>query len=438
LVRARGRFRLRAPQKLRNGHWPRQCRLTAEGALRPEGAIRTRAKPGSRRHGVDPDPVDGERCARVDAVMNTLATQPTTALPGATARGVGWLHRWRLRLVHILPLAALYGLAVGIKDSPLHANWESPGRFLLETFAGELFGGAFLFTLVAAVDASEIEGRARTLAYAVATVAAAAISLGIVQFLFVWLGVWSSPPWSMPVTFWANFGKSLVECGLAVVLYRLWQRDRARASTLRGIRFERADVLRRTTESQLQAMQARIDPAFLFDTMTAIERTYEHDAATGDRLLDDLITYLRAALPEMLNTTSTLGRETDLARAYLDIGRVRYGVDLSFEIVVPEALRDARFPPMILLPLVDHALNSVRSAESARIRIESREASGVVEVWIDMSPITARSHETPERVRMRLRDLYGERAALTLARGADAGERISVEIPHAEAASADR
>ncbi len=372
--------------------------------------------------------------------MNILATQLTTSLQDTTARGVGWFHRWRLQVVRILPLAALFGLVVGIKDfTTIAIGMTSVGRLFLEAFASELFVGTFLFALVAAVDASKLEGRARMLAYAVATVTAPAVCTVVGQFLFLWLGVWPSPPpWSLPALFWANFGKDLVECGLAVIAYRLWQRDRARAHAFRGIRTERAEILRRTTESHLQAMQARIDPSFLFDTMNAIERTYEHDAATGDRLLDDLIVYLRAALPEMMNTSSTLGRECELARAYLDIGRVRYAIDLSFDIIVPDTLRDVRFPPMILLPLVDHALDSVKSAPSARLRIESRETSDGIELRIDMSPITALSHDTPDRLRLRLRDLYGERAALTLSPCPDGGERISVEISHAEAASTDR
>ena len=66
-------------------------------------------------------------------------------------------------------------------------------------------------------------------------------------------------------------------------------------------------------------MQARVEPRFLFNTLAQVERLYEIDAQRADRMLDDLIVYLRAALPQLRETTSTLSREIELAKAYLNI-----------------------------------------------------------------------------------------------------------------------
>ena len=119
---------------------------------------------------------------------------------------------------------------------------------------------------------------------------------------------------------------------------------------------ERARTAKRTLESRLQAMQARVEPTFLFNTLSQVRDLYRADVAHGERMLDELIAYLRAAMPKMRDTSSTIGQELELVRAYLVIVRLRLGERLAFEIETPKEIGDARMPPMMLLPLVDHAI----------------------------------------------------------------------------------
>src|SRR4029079_714604 len=92
------------------------------------------------------------------------------------------------------------------------------------------------------------------------------------------------------------------------------------------------------------------------------------------RMLDDLIAYLRAAMPMMRDTSSTVAQEVELARTYLDIVKIRLGNRLTFDTHVPPGLEYARMPPMMLLPLVDHAivhgLERSRADGTLRIAIE--------------------------------------------------------------------
>jgi Histidine kinase len=103
-------------------------------------------------------------------------------------------------------------------------------------------------------------------------------------------------------------------------------------------------------------MQARVEPPFLFNTLAQVKRLYEMDATLAQRMLDDLVAYLRAAMPHMRDTSSTMKQEIELARAYLDIVKIRLGDRLAFDIQVPEGAGDVRMPPMMLLPLIDHAV----------------------------------------------------------------------------------
>ena len=73
-------------------------------------------------------------------------------------------------------------------------------------------------------------------------------------------------------------------------------------------------------------------------------------------MLGSLIRYLRAALPQMREQASTLSREVEMVRAYLEIQRVRMGERLRFSIAVPPDLAGRSMPPMMLISLVENAI----------------------------------------------------------------------------------
>ena len=95
---------------------------------------------------------------------------------------------------------------------------------------------------------------------------------------------------------------------------------------------ERNQLEKNVLEARLQLMQAQVEPHFLFNTLANVQHLVETDAAAASRMLDSLIQYLRAALPQMREGATNLGRELDMARAFLDIHRVRMGSRLEYRI----------------------------------------------------------------------------------------------------------
>jgi sensor histidine kinase YesM len=77
----------------------------------------------------------------------------------------------------------------------------------------------------------------------------------------------------------------------------------------------------------------------------------------------------------MRSTTSTVGREIELVRKYVEILNVRLGHRLTFDINVPARLEEMSLPPMMLLPLVDHAI--VHGLEQSR-------ADGTISASVDL------------------------------------------------------
>lgn len=206
-------------------------------------------------------------------------------------------------------------------------------------------------------------------------------------------------------------------------------------------RVERADAQRRTLESRLQALQARVEPQFLFATLVQVRALYEGDPAKGGQMLGDLIVYLRAALPHVRESTSTLGREMDLVGAYFNIMCVQLGRHLALHVDVPDETRAARMPSMVLLPLIARALTHGLApfAGSGTIRISARGAADRLRVEIaDSGQSFAAGTESDDlrEIRDRLRALYGGEGTLAFEpRGSD-GTRAVMEVPN-ESANGD-
>jgi LytS/YehU family sensor histidine kinase len=200
----------------------------------------------------------------------------------------------------------------------------------------------------------------------------------------------------------------------------------------------RTRAQRHTLQSRLQALQARVEPQFLFNTLSQVRNLYDEDPARGARMLSDLIAYLRAALPRLRESGSTLAQEVQLATAYLRIVRARPD-DPVLDIDIPRDALAARVPAMVLLPIIDHLLTASTSARdgSAAIRVAARASEGRlrVELTFDGLNLGPEREAVPGDIRDRMHELYGERGRLRLERSGS-GTRVLMELP-LEAADGD-
>ncbi|MBE2242093.1 MAG: histidine kinase [Burkholderiaceae bacterium] len=219
--------------------------------------------------------------------------------------------------------------------------------------------------------------------------------------------------------------------------------DRRRAALARermlGAELDRIAAERRSLQSDLQAMQARVEPQFLFNTLTQLGALYREDAARGERMLDELINYLRAAMPKMRDTSSTLGQEIELARAYLAIVAVRLGDRLTVSIDAPAEHGGARMPPMLLLPLVDHVVRAAAAPGPHSIAIRGAVEGALIRLTVSDSAdafTAGRDDAGIADLRERLAALFGPQARLTLGAREDGVSRAVLEMP-LESAPAD-
>lgn len=114
--------------------------------------------------------------------------------------------------------------------------------------------------------------------------------------------------------------------------------------------------LRLEAEARVQALQARIHPHFLFNSMNTIASLIRRDPATAERVVEDLSELFRAALGGGQGE-STLGDEIELAQRYLAIERLRLGERLQVRVELADDVPMAMpMPRLILQPLVENAI----------------------------------------------------------------------------------
>ena len=223
--------------------------------------------------------------------------------------------------------------------------------------------------------------------------------------------------------------------GLATAVLYLFARERNDTRALHTARLEKLALDRQMIEARLRALEAQIEPHFLFNTFANIRMLYETDVSRAKTLVHNLVAYLRIALPQMRDIRSTLGRELELARAYLSVLSVRMGERLTVKIDVPPHLRDASMPPMMLLTLVEnaikHGLSPVPQGGTITIRAE-RLGAGLRVAVIDDGigfPKGFGGGIGLSNTRARLTALYGSDGRLSLEANAQGGVVAGIEFP---------
>jgi len=278
-----------------------------------------------------------------------------------------------------------------------------------------------------------------------------ALAIGVLIGSLLWVGlVYLTFAGIDPKPFWRQFNVILAEgrrmamvWGIAAAAWYFLNRSAARQASLRAVEIARSQLETGMLEARLQALQAQVEPHFLFNTLAHIKRLYRTDRVRARLMLDSFRAYLRSALPQMRSAGATLGREIDLVHAYLDVQQVRMGQRLEVQIDVPEALRKETFPPMILISLVEnaikHGLNPLPSGGAVRVSASRRgevlEVS-VIDTGRGMADQIG-SGVGLSNIRARLAALFGPQGDLSLTQNIPRGVCATIRIPRSAPAAQD-
>ena len=200
-------------------------------------------------------------------------------------------------------------------------------------------------------------------------------------------------------------------------------------------------------QAQLMALRYQLNPHFLFNTLNAISTLIlDRDNETANLAVTRLSDFLRYSLDNDPMKTVTLRQELEALDLYLEIEKVRFAERLTVHREVEAAALEGLVPSLILQPLIENAVKYAVTPreEGGTIRISAKVHEGALMITVaDDGPGLGNGtskHKSSgvglNNTRERLRQLYGDKQALTLAPADPHGLVITINIPYETEADA--
>ncbi|WP_444929286.1 sensor histidine kinase [Microbulbifer sp. SSSA002] len=175
--------------------------------------------------------------------------------------------------------------------------------------------------------------------------------------------------------------------------------------------------------ARIEALQSRIRPHFLFNSMNSLASLIAVDPDRAERLVEDLCVLFRASLadPKLV----PLAQEVTLAQRYLEIEALRLGERLQQRWQIGEGLDSVQLPSMLLQPLLEnavlHGVAQLRAGGEIAVQLSLEE--GMLNIAIEnplpqvgAAPTRAGNGMATENIRQRLSAYYGDRFKFTAGR----------------------
>ncbi len=260
--------------------------------------------------------------------------------------------------------------------------------------------------------------------------------LGGTLFADGWFGFSSWGPDGRP-----QLRVSLIITLLAGIVGTYYFHTRGKAAWLQA---RMNEVHSQATEAQLKLLQTQLEPHMLFNTLANLRVLIGTDPERAQQMLDRMISYLRATLGASRSTEHPLESEFERLADYLALMAVRMGPRLAYTLDLPDALRAAPVPPLLLQPLVENAIRHGLEprVEGGRISVRASTRPGaqgpllVLEVHDSGAglPVTLPTPGPQQsfgltQVRERLATLHGAAGTLDLIAASTGGTIARVTFP---------
>ncbi|SEB26306.1 sensor histidine kinase [Paenibacillus sp. 276b] len=200
-------------------------------------------------------------------------------------------------------------------------------------------------------------------------------------------------------------------------------------------------------ETELKALQAQINPHFLYNTLESINWLAKVQKQHQISEMVEALGFLLRSSVNMSEKWITLERELDIVRSYVTIQHTRFEERLDFDMDIAPEVGTARIPKLTLQPLVENAIHYALepSIEPCRIRIRAR-ADGdnvVIDVEDDGPGMTPEFLEQLQEGRVqtrgqgiglsnikeRIRLTFGDEGEMIMSSNPGSGTVVSIRIP---------
>jgi signal transduction histidine kinase len=190
--------------------------------------------------------------------------------------------------------------------------------------------------------------------------------------------------------------------------------------------------------AQLAALRAQLNPHFFFNSLNSIAQLISTDPAKAEACVERLAEIFRYMLRRGHSEFVSLQEELEIAEAYLEIERARFGDDLTVEEQIDERARRVPLPELILQPLVENAVKHgiSRKIGGGRVRIEAAFDNGDLRLTVaDTGAGIPAGRDIFDSgvglksVRDRLQRLYGPAYAPVVQSANGQGTTVTLRIP---------
>jgi sensor histidine kinase YesM len=273
------------------------------------------------------------------------------------------VQRWRLTRLRGLALTSILGMSIGAVVSFIQGVLFNDARLIDIVLPTVVIGNAVGFTIHGGLVALDRMSRgwprrqaglARSLYFVTAVSVLSMLGLAVGNALLR-----GRNPFHYVVHFEEMAPVVPFALGMALLMLAMTtigqRRVQAEVQRLRQ-REEIAATAHLLAEAQLRALQAQVEPHFLYNTLANVLGLIDTQPAQARHMLERFIDFLRASLHASRAASATVGFELDLAAAYLDVLAVRMGKRLHYRIEADDAARASQVAPMLIQPLVENAV----------------------------------------------------------------------------------
>lgn len=192
------------------------------------------------------------------------------------------------------------------------------------------------------------------------------------------------------------------------------------------------------SSARFAALQAQLNPHFLFNTLNTITvLVRDNDREGAVRIVEHLSELLRRTLTLHQANEVTLGEELELVTQYVAIEQARFSDRLRAEFRIPDSLLSAAFPSFALQHLVENAIRHgiAKHTDAGMLLVTAERVDDSLQITVVNDGVSIDPNVAPppghgiENTRERLQALYGDQALLEIAPRPEGGTIATLRIP---------
>lgn len=246
----------------------------------------------------------------------------------------------------------------------------------------------------------------------------------------VGIGYWFATFPSAQGMFWVSVGGGY----FVRTLFQLHQHEQ-RATRLA---LEKSQLESSLNQAQLEALRARLNPHFLFNSLQNISVLTKQDPQTASRMLTVLGDLLRAVLRNDSQPETSLNEEIDLTRSFVALEQMRFGDRLHVTFDIADEVQQALVPSFLMQPILEnaiiHGLRGVRKTGIIKVRAAEEEHALAITVTDNGIGPPAEASQMKIGVGLgstceRLTRMYPERHGFSIRRLQEGGTEVRITLP---------